>query len=128
MANESVLDSELTSNEQFIEIIAWWEKKRLVYNLIVLSVQILMMVLCAKATIAFGIIESIFWSGAYLIAANGFYTAGWALEIFASYYNIKFIPLARFRSLIFLSGILFSALLTFVLYHEALVGSLAEFL
>ena len=123
MIKENILDSEYfenKTNEIYVSI-NWWERKRFVFNLILIGVEILMILFFWKGAIQFGIGYTIFWSIAYTIVANIFFSIGWGISVLIDYYNLKFLKnIEKLRMLFFILGILFSIFLTIALFKNTL--------
>jgi len=121
MKNQELLDIELTDKKEYveIEIIRWWERKRILYNALLFGIEILVMLYYWQETVEFGISLSIFETLLVNFIANVFYTAGWTLELLFSYYLKRIMPSA-FRKVFFSLGTLFSLALAFTAYYIAL--------
>lgn len=122
MDEEKLLDSNfvLNQDEPLYDCVDWWEQKRWNYNLIVIGVEIVMMVYFWKGTLAFGIMVSFFWSLAYTFVANIFFSMGWFLEVFMGYYFKHSLIMKSLRGQLYFLGIVFSILLTYILYYNSL--------
>jgi hypothetical protein len=124
MLKENILDSEYLDNEsnEIYASINWWERKRLVFNLILIGVEILIISFFWRGAIQFGIGNTIFWSIAYTIAANIFFSIGWGISVLIDYYNLKFLKnIEKLRMFFFILGILFSIFLTIALFKDTLL-------
>ena len=124
MLKENILDSEYLDNEsnEIYASINWWERKRLIFNLILIGVEILIISFFWRGAIEFGIGNTIFWSIAYTIAANIFFSIGWGISVLIDYYNLKFLKnIEKLRMLFFILGILFSIFLTIALFKDTLL-------
>ena len=118
MSDTNILDADFIAlkDKSFFEGVAWWEKRRLIYNIILISLEVLIMLYFWEGTEIFGIGPAIFQSFLYTLVANAFFCAGWGLEIFIKYYfGGKFIG-DGFRTVFFILGISFSILLTCLSY------------
>lgn len=123
MDTDHILDANLeTSNpDSILDTIRWWENKRMVYNFIIGGLQIVLMIYYSRATIDFGIGGAIIWSLAFLLTANGLYSMGWAIEIFAIYHNFKWRSLIKSVRWVFLVlGFVFSIIVTLDMYLATL--------
>ena len=121
MLNENILDSEYHDNEIYASI-NWWERRRFIFNLILIGVEILIISFFWRGAIEFGIGNTIFWSIAYTIAANLFFSIGWGISVLINYYNLKFLKnIEKLRMLFFIVGILFSIFLTIAIFKETLL-------
>ena len=124
MLKENILDSEYLENEtnEIYASINWWERKRLIFNLILIGVEILIISFFWRGAIEFGIGNTIFWSIAYTIVANIFFSIGWGISVLIDYYNLKFLKnIEKLRMLFFILGILFSIFLTIALFKDTLL-------
>lgn len=124
MLKENILDSEYLESEtnEIYASINWWERKRLVFNLILVGVEILIISFFWKGVIQFGIGNTLFGSIAYTIAANIFFSIGWGISVMIDYYNLKFLKnIEKLRMLFFIVGILFSIFLTIAIFKETLL-------
>jgi hypothetical protein len=95
-----------------MEMVNWWEKKRLIYNLIIVPMTVLTLVLFWKyvgATISHsGLIFDAFWM---LVWCNVLYTSGWVGGILRHHY-FKSYPLpSSGRWFLFILGTIFSVLI-----------------
>ena len=104
--------------KDFKTALDWWEKKRLKYNLILISFTILMILL--RSEVPNGIrsyqdyIIVFFW----IFGANIFYTIGWALEVLLNYYfKFNFFK-TNTRRAFFILGSIFSVAWVYVLLSE----------
>jgi hypothetical protein len=123
MLKENILDSEFLKNEsnQIYTSIKWWEKKRLVFNLIIVGIEILVIWMFWRGAIQFGIGNTIFWSIAYTITANIFFSIGWGTSVLIDYYGlISLKNFEKFRMFFFIVGTLFSIFLTISLFKDTL--------
>lgn len=104
-------------NGNYQQALAWWEKKRLMFNMAVVGAQLLMLVSFWQQVYFFGGPESaIIQSVAYTLAANLFYCLGWGSEFLLMYY-FKIQPFnSAFRWAIFIGGVGLSVLVTIGLY------------
>lgn len=117
MKNREILDDELLKKKDIIksEIIQWWEKKRLLYNLLLFGVEILVMFSYWKETIDYGIGNAILTTLINNFIANIFYTAGWILEVFEIHY-LKVKTPVTVRKTLFTLGALFTLVVAFCWY------------
>ena len=121
MDNEEILDSVFfTKKKSLFVSVKWWEKKRWVYNVILVGVEIIMMLIYWESTKWFGIGESIIWSFAFTLVANIFFSIGWGIDILVKYYFKKDIFSEKTRFIFFVLGLLFSIFLTINMYYSAL--------
>ena len=123
MNDQNILDTEMSLNthETLIEIVDWWEKKRLSYTILVIATEVILMTLYWEGTKNFGIQNAIFQSFLYTLAANFFYTLGWIVEIFINYYFRRLRTNSNFRLILFVIGTLFSIILTYNMYGWTLI-------
>ena len=118
MKNQEILDAEFSDKTEYVEIevVRWWERKRLLYNALLFGLEIFLMLLYGEETMRFGIGRAIILTLITNFIANIFYTAGWVLEIFISFYFKKRMPSA-FKKVLFVLGTLFSLTLAFIFYN-----------
>ncbi len=95
------------ADTQGLSAFAWWEKRRLLYNVIVGAAGILAIVFFTGFT--FINIPGIILYG---IIANLFYSLGFLLEMIARYYFRSTINFSPRRRMIFWTGVLFSIVVT----------------
>lgn len=108
-------------NINLLDAVAWWEKKRLLYNGSLFAVELLAMIIYWDGTMALGIGPAIFFTILYNMVANMFYTIGWAVEIlFLYYFKIKSLG-TGIRLVLYLVGFIFSLLWTWIMYRDALI-------
>jgi hypothetical protein len=125
MENEILDEPSLDNRDTPLwQMIAWWEQKRLWYNLMLIVLELVICVYCYEVLLhRFGTIAAIFLSFCYTIAANAFYCMGWGVEILAYYYFPKLFPIGRLSHIFLFLGLLFSICLTASLYLAALTFS-----
>lgn len=87
------------------EILSWWEKKRLWYNLIVLVFGVLQII--KEKPDNFGFVD-IKWIITYGLIANVFYSIGILIELLDDYYLKTFFKFKRLRWFFLIIGTLFS--------------------
>jgi len=123
MVKENFLEFEkpLNGDSSMLNSVRWWEKKRLMFTIILLVTEVVMMSTNLQGTIEFGISNAIIGSIAYIIAANGFFCLGWGLEVLVKYYYNGKNFLEQFRWFFLIIGILFSCLYTVIIYHDTLM-------
>jgi len=98
--------------------VKWWEKKRILYNVITLVGGLLVLLLRSEVPNGISSLSNYIIIGYWLFGANIFYTCGWGLEILLNYY-FKF----RFwrdgiRLILFVLGSSFSFCWMFFLAKE----------
>lgn len=113
-------DFSIEKGKSFFNAIEWWESKRLIYNFIVASIAIGIMIFMWRGTVNFGIFYALFWTLLYLISVNVFFSSGWGIEILSSYYFKKGFYLEQYRILILILGTLFSVFITLITYVSTL--------
>lgn len=92
------------------EALAWWEKKRLLYNVIVgLTGLPVLLVAANEVSILPQLLIACF---IYALIANAFYSLGYLLESWNQYYLKNTIKFEAFRLPLYVIGLLFSAGLT----------------
>lgn len=116
------LDENFVSNKEFPfrEILSWWEKRRLWFNLLIVAIQFLVTYSMPIGLENFGMNEAIVLSIFYLIVANICYCLGWGIEILLWYYFKSYKASVTFRLALFSLGLAFSALLTYFVYWSTL--------
>jgi len=102
--------------KDFSEIVRWWEKKRLLFNILIAICGLVNIILSHKFKTKF-IVPSIF----YGIAANIFFSTGILLEAWDNYYFNGRIHTKNYRLPIFIIGVLFSAFITLI-YDPDFIG------
>ena len=124
-SKEDLLDEiELSKNklDELFSSVRWWEKKRILFNIIVIGTQLFVMLVMLNETTLFGIPSAIINSLFYLLAANLFYCLGWGLEILSSHYLPGRELSKDRRSALFVLGLVFSTLITLGAYSLTLGG------
>ncbi len=117
-----ILDDQETfdAHPSYLEVLRWWERKRLWYTFVVLASQIFALTAMWEAVERYGTALAIFQSFFYLIAANCCFCVGWGSEFLVRYY-LKGTSLGPSTWwLMFIVGTLFSALFTILSYTFAL--------
>ncbi|MEO1409646.1 MAG: hypothetical protein AAFW73_07170 [Bacteroidota bacterium] len=99
------------------DVIAWWEKRRLAYGLLLGAAQVYACVTGWNyLSFYYTYTEALVQSTLYHLVAQALYSAGWAAEVGLRYY-VRRINFGRGpRVLLWLLGLLFSLGLTFLLY------------
>lgn len=101
------------------EAVRWWERYRIVYNLILLGVVAYFFIRYFPRIELYGLNQAVFESILFLITANAFYSFGLLLEVlFPFYFKKEVIPEVRHPLL--LTGITFAILITIDLYKAGL--------
>lgn len=110
--------SEETSDGKIVALVKWWERKRIIYNILVGITGLLGLYLFWRQVILSEPVFVISGVICYGIAANCCYFLGWMIEVLL----ITFFPrLAanglekKGRVILFLIGVIFSVFLTFAL-------------
>ena len=93
--------------EPLLKAFAWWEKKRLLYNIIVGITGAVVMFSLPVHTF-FDIISVILFG----ILANMFYTLGFLLEVIMAHYFKKDMIFEKWRPVLFWTGVIFSVFVT----------------
>lgn len=112
-----------------IQIILWWELRRVVYNLVMLFVGIILSFLVVAinivAKIAFNgscyIPATIFTIFFFALIANFFYTGGWFVQIFVRIFKKDWSRV--FGEKAFAAGMLFSIIITIFLFFIVILTS-----
>lgn len=107
-------------NIGILKIVKWWESRRITYNLILISVEIIMMFIFSTGTLKFGIVNTIMCSLLFTVCANGFYTIGWIVEVWNIYYFKSTNLNSYTRNGLFILGTLFSIFVTIGLFMVTL--------
>ena len=105
-----------SDGERWKESVGWWERKRLLYNLIVVGTELFLMILYKSEVINYGIVSALLGSIIWTFLANICYSLGWGIEIFRLYYNLSISSFDKWRLLLLVTGITFSVLLTYLIY------------
>lgn len=94
-----------------MEMVSWWEKKRLIYNLIIVPVTILALALLWKyAGVEIGHYELVLDSFWMLVWCNVLYTSGWVGGILRHHYLGSYPLSTTGRWLLFIFGTVFTLL------------------
>jgi len=112
--NESeILDSGFTTNEKWglDKVVSWWEKKRILFNLLLFGTEILIMLYFSSATLNYGLGRAFIQTIVVNVIANGFYSMGWGGEVLIDHYFKGYVIGHGFRRFLLIAGIAFSVLL-----------------
>jgi len=121
MNNDDILDADLDAKELSWRLaVKWWEKKRMVYNIIFIGTQIMMMLVYWKGTLQYGLEYAVIDSFIVVLIANMCYCLGWGLEILADYY-FNYELGERYRNVCYALGIGFSVVLALLAYSYSLM-------
>ena len=82
----SDLPSSEAESQFFVELITWWERRRIIYNLSLAGTILLVVLVLRKPAQLYGLDNAIFFSLLCLLSANLFYTLGWALHFLWQYW------------------------------------------
>ena len=107
-------------HKSIIENINWWESKRPVYNLILITLICIILYLFREMAFSYGIFNVTVSSIALLILANIFYSLGWGIAILSNHYFSKYKVLIDTRWSQFIIGVLISVFLTIAVYKQEL--------
>jgi hypothetical protein len=120
MKEQELLDDGFDDeNANLLDAVQWWEKKRILYNILLFSLELLLVGIYWDGMMLFGIGSAIIGIISHNIVANMFYTIGWGIEIlFLYYFKIKSFGNVRFA--LYIMGVLFSFLWAWVAYIVAL--------
>ena len=122
MINNDILDAQPTKHDisSSKEIIAWWERKRLVYNLIIILCSISFSML-GKWPIRYYVLDHLLLvAPIHLFLANIFYSFGWGGELLINYYIPTFKLPSIVKYFIYIGGVLFSILVTYIVADSIL--------
>lgn len=108
--------STIQKEDDYKSIIKWWERKRIIYNLVIIFVQITIALNEWIGVLRWGISDVLIGSALFLLIANGFYTFGWALEFLIQHYFSGFKQKPIHRLLLFILGLLFSVFVTGIVH------------
>ena len=117
LLHKASLSPDLNTNR---EIIWWWEKKRILYNAVMLIFGSVTLLLAYLG----GAIKMFPWIGLtfFAVSANIFYTSGWIIDI-AGRRFLSDQPISRRLSpILFLAGTVFSVFLTFAFDTAMLIA------
>lgn len=120
MQNDDLLDlpNSSESESDYKLIIRWWERKRFIYNLVIIFVQVIIALDYWNGVLRWGISDVLIGSAFFLLLANGFYTFGWAMEFLINHYFSRFKLKPIHRWLILILGFLFSIFLTILIFSS----------
>lgn len=97
-------------NLEILSIVKWWEKKRLIFNILIGASGLTGLIIFDKLSYLSSIIGLMFW---YAIIANLCYCLGWGDYILKLYYKKETTPDIAGRNILFYLGLLFSLFITF---------------
>jgi len=124
MEDFEILDSEPKADKNLDndiwESFKWWESKRLLFNICIISVELFSCLLYLEGTISFGYEEAIYWSIAFTLVGNIFYFIGWILEFLSKVFDIWVKSFEDSRKYFLFIGIIFSMIVTFNMYSQTL--------
>jgi hypothetical protein len=125
---EHLIDTELKESPKDIVlgIMRWWEKKRLIFNLIILSIVILAIGTCfyQRPNSLARVFDIPFFTQSlfYFIFINVCYCAGWGVQLLVYYYfNIQYDDSKYLDYLLLILGTLFTGGVTYFGYLENLM-------
>lgn len=100
-------DARIRQDQSILDRIQWWEKRRLLYNLIVGLVGLLAVIIIMNQR-NLGSFGDMLWFTAvpYALFANVAYLAGWVLEILVLYYFKIALNLSSRRTLFWLGTVI----------------------
>lgn len=122
MDEQHILDAEFEKqkNIQFRQILEWWERYRLIYNVLLVVVEVLIIVIYWKGMHNYGFDFALAHMILFNFSANAFYCFGWGFEMFLGYYYEWFAKNDGIRTLLLVSGVLISLLLAWSIFTEIL--------
>jgi len=123
MINDNILDAGFDGfqSNSLMDSIDWWERKRFLYNLIIVGLELAIISFFWEGTKRFGIQNAIFGSIAYTVVANIFYSMGWGINVLAYYYKLDFLKtLDKLKLFFFIMGLSVSIVVTISMYAETL--------
>lgn len=114
---EHLIDNELNPSPKDIlhGILRWWEKKRLLFNAIIIGIALLAFVqalLTGTVHNQLGL-SFVIQSIVYLLFINGCYCVGWGLQSLGYYYFNIHSDSNVLEYVLFVSGTLFTGLITY---------------
>jgi len=95
---------------------AWWERRRPRYNMFLIGMVGLMLWQLYPMVRNFDWVSTMFWSVAFVMFANVFYSLGYLLPQLLRYYLKKDFGLSSTAPIIFNLGVIISLLTTSLLY------------
>ncbi|MEZ4686473.1 MAG: hypothetical protein R3B47_10525 [Bacteroidia bacterium] len=103
--------------ESIKDIVRWWEKRRIRFNLAVGITGLFALLLFTSYMFFYspGLAFYVFGILFYGIIANVFYTLGWASDIYSKVLLNDRLQLTRYKNALFIGGTLFSMAVTFIL-------------
>jgi len=118
MQNDELLDFQEKPQQanEYKEIIRWWERKRIIFNLVIIFVQVIIALDYWDGVLRWGISDVLIGSAFFLVIANGFYTFGWAMEFLINHYFSRFKLKPIHRWIILILGLAFSIFVTSIVY------------
>ena len=124
MDKDLILDSDYIrrDKDKIYNLVDWWERKRLVFNLTIIAIIVYEVFFFWEETVRFGIIDAIIGSIAYIIAANVFFSIGWGLNVLIVFYKLTFLSsYEKYKMAFLVVGVLFSILVTAFIYEGTLI-------
>jgi hypothetical protein len=117
-------DSKSSENE-ILDLVRWWEKKRIIFNLCVGVAGLIMLFILGLPILKAIPLEIIFYILFYGVVVNGFYTLGWVCGILRVVYFKRHISIGEHKEGLFYFGTFLSVFITVVLsivgYKELLI-------
>lgn len=123
MKQEDIIDNSNISikTNRYKELILWWEKKRIYYNLLMLLVMSFVLYEQASFGRVIDWTKDISWGLFFLFGANLFYTLGWIMALPLIYLKWSDQPIIGGRWLLLGLGSLFSVFWMLMIYTEAVI-------
>lgn len=120
MEEENILDSPLEELEEpnFSDFVEWWEMKCIYYNVILISVELLMLLYHYDAFLRFGLKDALIQCFLYTVVANFCYSIVLVLEVLL-FFVFKIYQL-NVRRFFYLLGLMFSVIYTVYIYNMEL--------
>jgi len=104
----------MTKDENILNVVKWWEKKRLIYNITVCISGLLGLILSKNLFLLIFLFQGVIL---YAIVANVCFSLGWSSFVLRLYYTKNHDANILGRKIWFYTGLGFSVILTFTLAY-----------
>ena len=108
-------EEEINPKSSSFELLAWWEERRLSFNIVVGGSGFLGLWVYDSYELIYYYPEIVLEIIIYALIVNAFYTLGWSLELLRIHYKFTSLPLDRIKEVLYYSGIFFGVAFTFFL-------------